>query len=100
MTGQLDVTLNVNGRIYSLEREPDISDELLLEVLASNLCRCTGYQGIVAGVRAASAHRPWPVRRRHRLPPPTAHARRALALCLCRIARSEYRGSSGCAGRD
>jgi carbon-monoxide dehydrogenase small subunit len=38
-----------------LEREPDISDNLLLEVLASNLCRCTGYQGIVAAVRAAVA---------------------------------------------
>jgi aerobic carbon-monoxide dehydrogenase small subunit len=38
-----------------LEREADISDELLLEVLASNLCRCTGYQGIVAAVRAAVA---------------------------------------------
>ena len=38
-----------------LEREPDISDDLLLEVLASNLCRCTGYQGIVAAVRAALA---------------------------------------------
>jgi aerobic carbon-monoxide dehydrogenase small subunit len=36
-----------------LEREPDISDEVLLDVLASNLCRCTGYQGIVAAVRAA-----------------------------------------------
>jgi len=35
-----------------LEREPDIGDELL-EVLSSNLCRCTGYQGIVAAVRAA-----------------------------------------------
>jgi carbon-monoxide dehydrogenase small subunit len=39
----------------ALEREPDISDDLLLEVLASNLCRCTGYQGIVAAVRAAVA---------------------------------------------
>jgi carbon-monoxide dehydrogenase small subunit len=38
-----------------LEREPDISDDLLLDVLASNLCRCTGYQGIVAAVRAAVA---------------------------------------------
>ena len=38
-----------------LEREPDISDDMLLEVLASNLCRCTGYQGIVAAVRAAVA---------------------------------------------
>jgi carbon-monoxide dehydrogenase small subunit len=38
-----------------LERQPDISDDLLLEVLASNLCRCTGYQSIVASVRAAIA---------------------------------------------
>jgi carbon-monoxide dehydrogenase small subunit len=38
-----------------VEREPDIADDLLLEVLASNLCRCTGYQGIVAAVRVAVA---------------------------------------------
>ena len=38
-----------------LEREPDISDDDLLEVLSSNLCRCTGYQNIVAAVRAALA---------------------------------------------
>jgi carbon-monoxide dehydrogenase small subunit len=38
-----------------LEREPDISGEDLLEVLSSNLCRCTGYQNIVAAVRAAIA---------------------------------------------
>jgi aerobic carbon-monoxide dehydrogenase small subunit len=38
-----------------LEREPDIGDDELLEVLSSNLCRCTGYQGIVAAVRAAFA---------------------------------------------
>jgi carbon-monoxide dehydrogenase small subunit len=38
-----------------LEREPDIGDEALLDVLASNLCRCTGYQGIVAAMRAAIA---------------------------------------------
>src|SRR5439155_4912654 len=38
-----------------LEREPDIADDELLEVLSSNLCRCTGYQGIVAAVRAALA---------------------------------------------
>jgi carbon-monoxide dehydrogenase small subunit len=38
-----------------LELEPEISDDLLLEVLASNLCRCTGYHGIVAAVRAAVA---------------------------------------------
>lgn len=38
-----------------LEREPDIEEAELLEVLSSNLCRCTGYQGIVAAVRAALA---------------------------------------------
>jgi carbon-monoxide dehydrogenase small subunit len=37
-----------------LEREPDISDEDLLDVLASNLCRCTGYQNIIKAVRAAA----------------------------------------------
>ena len=36
-----------------LEREPDIGDEELIDVLASNLCRCTGYQNIVKAVRAA-----------------------------------------------
>jgi aerobic carbon-monoxide dehydrogenase small subunit len=38
-----------------LEREPDINDEDLLDVLASNLCRCTGYQNIIKAVRAAAA---------------------------------------------
>jgi carbon-monoxide dehydrogenase small subunit len=38
-----------------LEREPDIGDDELLEALSSNLCRCTGYQGIVAAVRSALA---------------------------------------------
>lgn len=37
-----------------LEREPDIADEELLAVLASNLCRCTGYQNIIKAVRAAA----------------------------------------------
>ena len=36
-----------------LEREPDIGDEELLDVLASNLCRCTGYQNIIKAVKAA-----------------------------------------------
>ena len=38
----------------ALERHPDIDDEELLDVLASNLCRCTGYQNIVKAVRAAA----------------------------------------------
>ena len=36
-----------------LERQPDIGDEELTDVLASNLCRCTGYQNIIKAVRAA-----------------------------------------------
>jgi carbon-monoxide dehydrogenase small subunit len=39
-----------------LEAEPHISDEELLQVLSSNLCRCTGYQNIIKAVRAAAAH--------------------------------------------
>jgi carbon-monoxide dehydrogenase small subunit len=37
-----------------LEREPDISDDELIDVLASNLCRCTGYQNIIKAVRAVA----------------------------------------------
>ena len=37
-----------------LEREPDISNDDLLDVLSSNLCRCTGYQNIIKAVRAAA----------------------------------------------
>ncbi len=36
-----------------LEQNPNIGDEEMLDVLASNLCRCTGYQNIVKAVRAA-----------------------------------------------
>jgi carbon-monoxide dehydrogenase small subunit len=38
----------------ALERRPDIDDEELLDLLASNLCRCTGYQNIIKAVRAAA----------------------------------------------
>jgi len=37
----------------ALEQNPDIGDEDLTDVLASNLCRCTGYQNIIKAVRAA-----------------------------------------------
>ena len=36
-----------------LEQKPDVSDEELLDVLSSNLCRCTGYQNIIKAVKAA-----------------------------------------------
>jgi carbon-monoxide dehydrogenase small subunit len=41
--------------VNMLERQPDIGDDEILEVLSSNLCRCTGYQNIIAAVRAAAA---------------------------------------------
>jgi aerobic-type carbon monoxide dehydrogenase small subunit (CoxS/CutS family) len=45
--GFLMLTANV------LERDPDIGDDELIDVLSSNLCRCTGYQNIIKAVRAA-----------------------------------------------
>jgi carbon-monoxide dehydrogenase small subunit len=42
-----------------LERDPHASDETLRDALSSNLCRCTGYQGIADAVLAtARALRP------------------------------------------
>jgi carbon-monoxide dehydrogenase small subunit len=40
--------------VNMLERQPDIGDEEMLDVLSSNLCRCTGYQNIIAAVRATA----------------------------------------------
>ena len=39
--------------VNALEKNPRIGDEELLDVLSSNLCRCTGYQNIVKAVKAA-----------------------------------------------
>jgi aerobic-type carbon monoxide dehydrogenase small subunit (CoxS/CutS family) len=47
--GFLMLTANV------LEKNPNIGDDELLDVLSSNLCRCTGYQNIIKAVRAAAA---------------------------------------------
>ena len=33
------------------------TDDQLVDVLSGNLCRCTGYQGIIAAARAAQAQR-------------------------------------------
>ncbi len=38
-----------------LERNPDPSEEEVRHHLSGNVCRCTGYQGIVAAVRRAAA---------------------------------------------
>jgi len=49
------------GFLMSLEPfvrdRPDASDEEIREALAGNLCRCTGYEGIVAAVRQAVRER-------------------------------------------
>jgi carbon-monoxide dehydrogenase small subunit len=39
-----------------LESEPDASPTRLKEVVSSNLCRCTGYQGILDAVDAVAAN--------------------------------------------
>ncbi|HKY67987.1 MAG TPA: 2Fe-2S iron-sulfur cluster-binding protein, partial [Acidimicrobiales bacterium] len=42
-----------------LRDTPDPSDDEIRQALGGNLCRCTGYQGILAAVRqAASATQP------------------------------------------
>ena len=38
-----------------LEANPDPSDDEIRHGIAGNLCRCTGYQGIVAATRQAAA---------------------------------------------
>jgi carbon-monoxide dehydrogenase small subunit len=38
-----------------LEADPTIDDESLRDALSSNLCRCTGYHGIVQAVLAVAA---------------------------------------------
>jgi carbon-monoxide dehydrogenase small subunit len=41
--------------VYALRERPDLDDEHeIREVLAGNLCRCTGYQNIVDAVRLAA----------------------------------------------
>ncbi len=39
----------------AIETNPDITDDEILDVLSSNLCRCTGYQNIIKAVRSAAA---------------------------------------------
>lgn len=39
----------------AIEQNRDIDDESLVELLSSNLCRCTGYENIVKAVKAATA---------------------------------------------
>ena len=41
--------------VGALERRPDLDGEELVDILSSNLCRCTGYENIIKAVRAAAA---------------------------------------------
>ena len=41
--------------VNMLENNPGIGDADMIDVLSSNLCRCTGYQNIVKAVKAAQA---------------------------------------------
>lgn len=41
-----------------LRKYPLATDEDIREGLSGNLCRCTGYQNIVAAIRSAAARRP------------------------------------------
>jgi len=38
-----------------LRDHPDPTDEQIRDALSGNICRCTGYQGILAAVRAAAS---------------------------------------------
>ena len=40
--------------IGALEKNPHLTDEQLIDLLSSNLCRCTGYENIIKAVRAAA----------------------------------------------
>jgi carbon-monoxide dehydrogenase small subunit len=42
---------------WSIERNPQADDEQIRELVASNLCRCTGYQNIVRAIRAVADRR-------------------------------------------
>jgi carbon-monoxide dehydrogenase small subunit len=42
---------------WFLERHPKAKDDEIRELVASNLCRCTGYQNIVRAIRAVADRR-------------------------------------------
>jgi len=56
--------------VNALETNPDLTDDDILDLLSSNLCRCTGYQNIIKAVRSMVAE----MRRQAAGRSPTAHA--------------------------
>ena len=40
--------------VGALEKNPDLNDEEIVDLLSSNLCRCTGYENIINAVKAAA----------------------------------------------
>lgn len=40
--------------VGALEKNPDLNGEEIVDILSSNLCRCTGYENIVKAVKAAA----------------------------------------------
>jgi carbon-monoxide dehydrogenase small subunit len=41
--------------VGAFESDPDIAEAELIELLSSNLCRCTGYQNIIKAVRSVAS---------------------------------------------
>jgi len=41
--------------VSALEKNPNIDDKEIIDLLSSNLCRCTGYENIIEAVKAAAA---------------------------------------------
>jgi aerobic carbon-monoxide dehydrogenase small subunit len=41
--------------VSALEKNPNLDDKEIIDILSSNLCRCTGYENIVKAVKAVSA---------------------------------------------
>jgi len=58
-TGAVQCGFCTPGMIMSarglLRRNPTPSDDEIIEAMAGNLCRCTGYEAILAAVRLAAA---------------------------------------------
>jgi aerobic-type carbon monoxide dehydrogenase small subunit (CoxS/CutS family) len=40
--------------VNALEQDPNITDDQIVDLLSSNLCRCTGYHNIIKAVRAVA----------------------------------------------